>query len=500
MAQHILGLDVGESAVRAVLLESTYRGYVVLEARQAAVPVDPSAHAQSERTDGCPAEGAPAPLRERQGEAVRALLGGVAFDAAIVALPGASALHHVSLPFSDLRRIEQTVGFEVEAQIPFDLAEVAWDWQPLELSDSKGELLVAVAKREELSGLLAWLAGAGVDPRAVLPPGPAYASLFDLGAVAGGAGEPIAQAVLDVGSSRASVCVAVRGTCEAARTFPVGPAGTPEAIVRELRATLRAWRARSGPGAPPLGRLLLAGRAPDMPELATALVAEVEGAVEPLALQGPAAVAIEAADAPAYALALALALRGHLGSRAPRLNLRRGDLAYVRDFQHLRGKVARLGAWAAAVLVLAVASSGVKVFALSRQQALLDKALCDATQKLVGKCYENDELAVSALRGKGTVAAAVPRNSAVDVLAELAARTPQDIHLRFDRMEITRDKLHLQGTTGAAENVDRIVGGLRGSRCFGDARSGGARKRGSDGKFEFTIDSDLTCDTGEKGS
>ncbi|HEX7489862.1 MAG TPA: PilN domain-containing protein, partial [Anaeromyxobacteraceae bacterium] len=121
-----------------------------------------------------------------------------------------------------------------------------------------------------------------------------------------------------------------------------------------------------------------------------------------------------------------------------------------------------------------------------------------ATQRLVGKCYENDELAVAALRGKGTAAASIPRNSAVDVFTELSARTPQDFWLKLDRIEITRDKLHLQGVTDAAESVDRIVSSLRGSRCFGDARSGGARKRSSDGKFEFTIDSELTCDTGEK--
>ena len=34
---------------------------------------------------------------------------------------------------------------------------------------------------------------------------------------------------------------------------------------------------------------------------------------------------------------------------------------------------------------------------------------------------------------------------------------------------------------------------LKGSRCFGDARSGGARRRGTDGKFEFSIDAALTC-------
>jgi len=217
-----------------------------------------------------------------------------------------------------------------------------------------------------------------------------------------------------------------------------------------------------------------------------------------LALAGPAVERVNPLQAPAFALALALALRGHQGSRAPRLNLRRGDLAFTRDFQHVRGKVMRLASWAALVLLLAVVSSGVKVFALSRQERLLDGALCDATQKLVGKCYENDELAVAALRGKGTAAASIPKNSAVDVFAELSARTPQDFWLKLDRIEITRDKLHLQGVTDAAENVDRIVSSLRGSPCFGDARSGGARKRSTDGKFEFTIDSDLTCDTGEK--
>ena len=137
-----------------------------------------------------------------------------------------------------------------------------------------------------------------------------------------------------------------------------------------------------------------------------------------------------------------------------------------------------------------------KTFALSRQEKLLDRALCDATQKIVGKCYDDFAVAESVLRGRGTPAGAIPKVSAVDVFTDLAQRAPQDVPLRFDRIEISRDKLHLQGTTDAAENVDRIVASLRGSRCFADARSGGARRRGgADAKFEFSIDSDLTCET-----
>jgi general secretion pathway protein L len=345
--------------------------------------------------------------------------------------------------------------------------------------------------------------------------------------------------VVDVGHERTSVAVVSAGACEAARTFPFGAAhlaralarelglteaqgaallaaegGGPELppelaerardpragdalrralvpLVRELRATLRAWRARVGQR--PVARLHLAGEVARLPGLPEALAPEVDGEVLPFAPTGPAAERIAAADAPAYALALALALRGHLGPRAGRLNLRRGELAFTRDFEHVKGKVARLGMYAALVVLLAVVSAGVKAFALARQEAALDRALCDAQTRIMGRCYPNFEEAQAVLRGRGTLGASLPRISAVELYGELADKVPASVQVRLDRVEITRDKLHLQGTTDAAENVDKIAAALKGSRCFADARSGGARRRGNDGKFEFSIDASLTC-------
>jgi general secretion pathway protein L len=523
MAQRILGLDLGAHAVKVVLLESTYRGFTVVDA--ATAPLGPA--------------DAGASLASRQVAAVRAIVEerGWRADAAIAAFPGAAVSSHVvTLPFTDARRIEQTVGFEVEGQIPFALEEVAWDWQPLGVRGAETDLLVAVVKKEELAALVSALASAGVDPRAVVPAGPVYASLFAAGVVAedapveaGGAeapSPPLARAVLDVGGERTSLCVVVNGGAEAARTFAFGAGhlvravardagvteadaaallagGSPDAavsdavrralapLVREVRATLRAWRARAGARA--VTRLHLAGEAARLPPLAEVLAAEVDGPVAPLLLAGPAAERIPAEAAPGLALALALALRGHQGSRAPRLNLRRGELAYTRDFEHVRGKVARLGAYAALVVLLAIAASGVRAFALARQEKALDDALCDAEARILGKCYPNFEEAQSILRGQGTPGAAIPRVSAVEVFAELSRRVPREVPVRLDRIEVTRDKLHLQGTTDAAENVDKIVSALQASRCFPDARSGGARRRGSDGKFEFSVDSGIAC-------
>src|SRR5512137_1822459 len=137
MAQTILGLDLGAHSAKAVLLESTLRGWTVAGA--ARVPVLPAG------------DGAERPLRDRQGAAVGELLAARGWrpDAVIAAVPGtAAASHVVSLPFTDPRRIEQTIAFEVEGQIPFELAEVAWDWQPMTAREGKSELYVGVVRKE----------------------------------------------------------------------------------------------------------------------------------------------------------------------------------------------------------------------------------------------------------------------------------------------------------------------------------------------------------------
>jgi general secretion pathway protein L len=446
----------------------------------------------------------------------------------VASVPGVVASHLVTLPFTDARRIEQTVQYEVEAAIPFDLEQVAWDWQPLDVQPGRSDLLVGVIRREELSAQLAALAAQGVDPAAVVPGGTALAALWAAGAVADPLPAPEVEMAVDLGADRTHACVVGDGRCLFARTFAsgVGSAvraaaraagrdpdaadagdGEPEwlaapgleaalrrglaSIVRELRATMHAFETR--PAGRPVSRIRLAGGAAGWPGVAEVLSSELGVPVEPLRLAGPAAEAIAADDAPRLALALALALRGWLGARFQRLNLRRGDLASTRSTQDVRERLQRLAVYAALVLLLAVVASAVKLVALERHEKLLDQAMCDVTQRVVGKCFDDFATAESVLRGRGSLGASIPRVSASGVLAELAARAPQ-VQLRLDRIEISREKLHLQGTTDAAENVDRIVSALRASRCFADARSGGARKRGAEQKFEFTVDADITCE------
>ena len=534
MAQTMLGLDLGARAVKAVLLESSYRGFTVLGHATVAL---------------APPQG-DEPLRARQAAALSRLLTEQGWKPdGCVATGTASALasYVITLPFTDPRRIAQTLAFEVEAQIPWELEDASWDWEPLCVRGTSTDLWVGVGPKVELTESLALLAGAGIDPRVVAPPTAVLSALFAPGVLdrepPGSGAPPACEAILDLGESRTQLCVTLDGALAAARTIPFGAStvaralgrdlGIAEAeaalllasggadplpeplaalaleprceealsralvpLIREVRATLRAWRARVGATA--VTRLWLAGGLGRWPGLAQRLAAEVDGPVVPLALAGPAG-SLPADQTGSLALALAAALRGHLGSRAGRINLRRGTLAYTRDFEHLKGKVARLAAAAGAVLLLAVASQVVKIYTLSRQEGAVDRALCDAEEKVMKKCYPNYEEALSALRGRGVPGASIPKVSAVDVLDDLSRRMPEGLPLKLEKIDITDRKLHLQGIADAAEQVDRLVASLHGSKCFADARSGGARKRGSDGKFEFSIDSALACPEGGQG-
>jgi len=411
-----------------------------------------------------------------------------------------------------------------------------------DLPRRKSELYVGVVRKEELAGLLAALSTVAVDPRVVLPAAPAYASLLGQGILAA---EPAptpetpapVTAILDVGTSGPASAWSPpaparppapsrsgprRWSARSHATSP-SPNRTPRRSSppswtgrrprsrsprsRPSRAPPRHCAARSPPGpraarvaarlegprpARPVGGLLLAGELGRLPGLPELLGPEIEGPISTLALTGPAMERIPPREVPAFALALSLALRGQQGGRAPRLNLRRGDLAYTRDFEHLKGRLVRLGVQVSLVVLLAIVGAGVQAWALSRQENALDKALCDAENKILGKCIDNYEIAVQTLRGRGTPTSSIRRSPPWRCWRS----SPRSCGRGADAVRPRRDhegQAPPPGDHRRGRDVDKLVTALRTSRCFGDARSGGARRRGTEGKFEFSADASLTC-------
>lgn len=252
MAQRIVGLDLGSYSIKAVHVMAKGRtgDFEVVQYDEALVP--PPFDVE---------EGQPATLRERQSLALQELLekGALKGDVFVTGLPGdGAAVRTLRFPFSDARKIEQTLPFELEAEIPFDLDDVVISWSVLRhkqgVDANETEVLAAYARRESVSELLSLLAEVGVDPRHVEFDALALDDLFDgvwqkagpeeMGAVQSTPGGTVietgpdapaaAVAMVDIGHRRTSVCILEGGRVVSAQTILHGGGDATQKLAKEL--------------------------------------------------------------------------------------------------------------------------------------------------------------------------------------------------------------------------------------------------------------------------
>lgn len=512
----ILGLDLGSYSVKGVVLDGSKGG----------------AHAtfaEVRRGEGDRLETLKAALLELKEKLPPA-------DQVIVALPGPTlATHVITLPFADPKRIEATLPFEVEGQLPFDLDEASFDYQPIGApgADGKTELLVGVVRKTELTPLIQALAETGFDPRVITHPAMAYQNVLAHLPLPEGTTGPVA--VLDVGHERTSLAIGVPGSgVELVRTFSGGgkeltralaqelrtepleaahwkerqgaigeAARGPDAertsgallrglqpILRELRPSLKSYTARTHRT---VGRIFLCGGTAQLPGLAEQLTRDLGIPTETLRLRESAGAFPEGAGLSAVE-AYALALRGQAtGSKAPRFNLRRGALAFQGHYDYLREKVGRLAAFAATIVVLLIGFGFVRNTVLAQGEQKVDDQLCATTKKVLGTCEKNYDRALNMLRGEKSPAAALPQVSAVNLLAELTARIPVDAHAQLDQIRIDLGQISVRGQTDNSKQVDKITSALKTYKCFKEVKEG-KLERSKDGQhMRFSFDIQVEC-------
>ncbi len=470
-----VGLDQAQDSLRVATLQSGFRGFAIQDVREVALPAE-----------GTPAE------RLQAGLIALELIPPLGPDDSVaVALPGALvATHLITLPFTDSKRIEQVLPAEVEGVIPFDLAEVVWDWTVLGQSGGKTDVLVGVVRKAALREHLDLLAAAGIDPRVVTVGPLALAALGERGVLGSSEeGQPITAVLLDAGPDRADLAlldagrpVLARAVAAAAAQSWAAAARDPEArarllstLARDLKISLRARKVVPQ-------KLLLAGRLASLAGAVERLGAETQVPTAPIALP---------AGGPEDALALGLALRAQLPRG--RINFRKGEFGYTKDLSHVRGKLLRFGAAAAAILVLALVLGIARLSSFRNQSAAYDEAVCTATKRILGTCLTDYRQAIGQLSGGRSQAAGIPRVSAADVLAELVSYLPEGSLPLLDDVEVTTTAVRVRGTAETYGKVDEIVAGLRKNKCFGEIKQPRTEKASGGNKVTFSFDFPYTC-------
>lgn len=530
MAHTVVGIDLGTYTVKFVQVEVGFRVTRVLSAFEEPV---------------LPGEG---PLPERQGEALQLGLGRLPPEATLyLALPGEMlALRVLDLPFSDPRKIEQVVGYELEGQIVHALQDVVFDHVVCKPRGEGSTVVAAAARTDEVGDFLAGLSARGAEPRALFAAPVIYQALFaEVRTAAPPAvdGEIGARMLIDLGHRRTNVCFLARGEALGGRTITRGgesltaavaeafrcdleqaeqakrehgvlpAAGRAEAdyddqqmdtvlrqalepLLRELRQTMASYRSHDRV---PVESVVLTGGAAELPGLAEHLEEELGLPVSFYAPDTGGRVA-DLPDGPAgqgrYTLAAAIAWAGARGQKE--IDLRRGPFQYRASFSVVRQKAAHLGILGAALIACAVIDGTMAMARLTKQKETLQAQLKAATQELFGE-PRYDAKAVSLLLRKGfrEEMAPIPKATAFDLLNEISRRVPSSEQIKLDitHLDIRPKKTMIKGTVDSAKAVDDIVAKLRDIECFNepDAISIGPRSEVSGGAKQFLLNIASKC-------
>ena len=231
----ILGLDLGSHSVKAVLIETTLRGFT-REVASWPCPLPP----EGDRG------------RLELAAALEALSSSLPLwaDTVVVALPGvALATHPITLPFNDPKKIESTLAFEVEEPAAVrSRRRRSSTTRSLTPTTPGPSCSSGVVKKNELARLLEVLKDAKLDPRIVTHPGLVYQNLL------ANCRLPICQdaavAIVDLGHERVSVAIGrPGGAVELARTFAGGGQALTKALSAEFKISLAdaaAWKETHG--------------------------------------------------------------------------------------------------------------------------------------------------------------------------------------------------------------------------------------------------------------
>ena len=154
-AKSLVGLDIGSSAVKAVELKPAGKGYKV--AAFGSEPIPPDSIVDGAIIDG----GAVA-------EAIRRLFGGRGIktkDVAASLSGNAVIVKKITLPQMSESELAESIYWEAEQYIPFDIQDVNLDYQILDKGGEPGkgtmDVLLVAAKKEKIADYTGVIAQAG---------------------------------------------------------------------------------------------------------------------------------------------------------------------------------------------------------------------------------------------------------------------------------------------------------------------------------------------------
>jgi len=368
----------------------------------------------------------------------------------------------VHFPFSDRKRVEKALPFELEDNVPFALDDVVIDYLILDGgktakdtdASKEAAVLGIMLPKEVLKRHLELLASAGIDPQVIVPSYNGLDALSKMMKVEG-------CTLLTCGSD---LCLRSGETVKGLRSF--SGSGSTSGIRHTVQALEIEQKER-------VEKVLALCPDDSLQTIFAEMGIAVEQAVPELGGE-------KAADP----LSLGLALSEHV-------NFRKQEFAYHLADEGARRRKRTLiiaGVVAAALLVV---NLGVKLYVVETAYGKLDKEIRDVYRQAVpdAKVVADPlrQLRSSLEEARKKFGVLGTGTSALDAMKAVTDGIPKEVRVGFQEFNLEGDRLKLQGEAASFESVDKIKAELQKAALFSDVTVLDTRM-GTDNKVKFRLD------------
>ena len=458
MSRKVLGIDIRNHFLSAVILTSSLREY----------RVDDYIHLPFPDPDD-PEKGLAAALETLTGKM------DFAGSDCVVSIPaGLFTFRNLQVPFNNSKKIRMVLPFELEPTLPYAVDDLVVDFHPLNGSPDgeKTELIAAAIEKNRLTPYIEALASIQVDPEKLtlsgLPTALCLAHQADL---------EEDQLFIEIDEASGTLFMLAGDSLQLIRSFPLPPAGPSKAkmLSAQIQQTLSAFQESSELNLQPL-EVVASGIGLDEANMAADISKALNIPVKAASMADRLGIPVESYTGNPWIPAqmdnaLALALMEVEGFEA--LNFHKGQFAAQKFLSKHKSPLIKTGILAAAVLALMFFNVLMQTYTVNKQVRGIERQMTQIFKATFPEVktirYPYPEMQARMRETKKNAAfqtEAGPHIRSIDILNSISEKIPDNIKVDFTRLVIQPENVVISGTTDTFNSVDDIKSRLEQIQYF----------------------------------
>jgi hypothetical protein len=484
MSRKILGIDIRNDFISAVLVKSGIKGNWIEGYAQVPIPSPTAEEAED-------SEGIIAALETviHKTDAAGA--------ACIVSMPpNQISFRNARVPFKDQKKIRQIIPFELEPTLPVPLEDVIIDFQPIKSPDTKdqSDIIAASVEKRTLKLYLDSLISLKTEPEIITAGG--YAACLCLAKFSN---IPENCLFMDIEDDNCTVFIIISGQIYLIRSFSINSnTGRTAAICTDIQRTLAAFEEIfpslnfqpdeihiTGCGSDGFGFEPDAERILGIPVRRADIIHDT-GAL----IKGPPYSERMASYQTDNAYALALT---EIDGTSGLLNFRRGPFAPKKQWAEHKGSLIKIAALVCLILLAAFSNIAIEAYSTEKKLNELNTRITDIftstfPDKKVVEPLHQMRVELEEVRKNTFVPGGSGKNiRTVDMLNEISRRIPKETDVEFSRLVVSPDNISIAGETDTYNSVDDIKNNLEKAEIFKEVVITSSKVDKGDNRVSFKL-------------